>query len=47
MMFNTQEGTGETEIDASAAKGLTRFVDRENSLPALMEPFEKVQSGSG
>ena len=33
-------GEIETRIDASAAKGLTRFVGREHSLPALMEPLE-------
>jgi len=40
-------GEIETRIDASAAKGLTRFVGRKRSLPALMEPLEKVKSGSG
>ncbi|MBL7174383.1 MAG: AAA family ATPase [Desulfobacteraceae bacterium] len=37
----------ETRFDASVAKGLTRFVGRKNSMAALMEPFERVQSGSG
>jgi len=37
----------ETRIDASVAKGLTRFVGRKNSMAALMDAFEKVQSGSG
>jgi predicted ATPase len=37
----------ETRFDASVAKGLTRFVGRRNSMAALMEPYEKVQSGSG
>ena len=37
----------ETRIAASAAKGLTRFVGRENSMAALMEAYEKVKSGSG
>jgi class 3 adenylate cyclase/tetratricopeptide (TPR) repeat protein len=37
----------ETRFDASVAKGLTRFVGRKNSMAALMEPYEKVQSGSG
>jgi class 3 adenylate cyclase len=36
-----------TRFEASVAKGLTRFVGRKNSLPALLESFEKVQSGSG
>jgi len=40
-------GEIESRIDASAAKGLTRFVGRTHSLPALMGPLEKVQSGSG
>jgi len=40
-------GEIETRIDASAAKGLTRFVGRTHSLPALMEPLEKVKAGSG
>jgi predicted ATPase len=40
-------GEIETRIDASAAKGLTKFVGRENSLHSLMEPLEKVKSGSG
>jgi len=37
----------ETRIHASAAKGLTKFVGRKNSMAALMEPYEKVKSGSG
>ncbi|MBC2717818.1 MAG: AAA family ATPase [Desulfobacteraceae bacterium] len=37
----------ETRIAASAAKGLTRFVGRKNSITGLMEAYEKVQSGSG
>jgi class 3 adenylate cyclase/tetratricopeptide (TPR) repeat protein len=40
-------GEVETRIGASVAKGLTRFVGRKNSMAALMEPFEKVKSGSG
>jgi len=36
-----------TRFEASVAKGLTRFVGRKNSMAALMEPYEKVQSGSG
>ena len=36
-----------TRFEASVAKGLTPFVGRKNSLPALLESFEKVQSGSG
>ncbi len=36
-----------TRIEASVAKGLTRFVGRKNSMAALMEPYEKVKSGSG
>jgi len=37
----------ETRIHAAAAKGLTKFVGRKNSLPALMAPLEKVEKGSG
>ncbi len=36
-----------TRFEASVAKGLTRFVGRKNSMAALMEPFERVQAGSG
>jgi hypothetical protein len=37
----------ETRIEASAAKGLTRFVGRRNSMAALMEAYEKAKSGAG
>jgi class 3 adenylate cyclase len=40
-------GDVETRIEASIAKGLSRFVGRPNSLPALMEVWEKAKSGSG
>jgi len=36
-----------TRIEASAAKGLTRFVGRKNSMASLMEAWEKAKSGSG
>jgi len=36
-----------TRFEGSVAKGLTRFVGRKNSMAALMEPFERVQAGSG
>jgi class 3 adenylate cyclase/tetratricopeptide (TPR) repeat protein len=36
-----------TRFKASVAKGLTRFVGRKNSMPALMEVYEKAKSGSG
>jgi class 3 adenylate cyclase len=36
-----------TRIGASVAKGLTRFVGRNNSLSALLNAFDKVKSGSG
>ena len=36
-----------TRIEASIAKGLTRFVGRKNSMAVLMEAYEKAQSGSG
>jgi len=37
----------ETRIEASVAKGLTRFVGRDREIAALKEAFEKAQSGSG
>jgi len=40
-------GGAATRIEAAAAKGLTRFVGRKNSLAAFMETYEKVQSGTG
>jgi class 3 adenylate cyclase/tetratricopeptide (TPR) repeat protein len=40
-------GKVDTRIAASEAKGLTRFVGRKNSMAALMEAYEKTQSGSG
>ena len=36
-----------TRIEASEAKGLTKFVGRKNSMAALKEPLEKAASGSG
>jgi tetratricopeptide (TPR) repeat protein len=36
-----------TRFGASVAKGLTRFVGRTSSMAALMESWEKAQSGSG
>jgi class 3 adenylate cyclase len=40
-------GEVETRIAASAAKGLTRFVGRKNSMCTLMDAYKKAQSGSG
>ena len=42
-------GAGEvvTRIGASAAKGLTRFVGRKNSMAAVMEAYDKAKSGTG
>ena len=37
----------ETRIEAAAAKGLTRFVGRKNSMAALVQAIDKVHSGSG
>jgi len=37
----------ETRIEASAAKGLTRFLGRRKEMGALREAFEKTRSGSG
>ncbi len=36
-----------TRIGASVARGLTRFVGRENSLAILIEAFARAKSGSG
>jgi class 3 adenylate cyclase/tetratricopeptide (TPR) repeat protein len=36
-----------TRIDASIAKGLTRFVGRKNSMASLMAVYDQVESGSG
>jgi len=40
-------GEVKTRIDASVAKGLTRFVGRKNSMTALMDAYDKARSGSG
>jgi class 3 adenylate cyclase/tetratricopeptide (TPR) repeat protein len=37
----------ETRIEAAAAKGLTKFAGRKNSMSALMEAYDKAKSGSG
>lgn len=37
----------ETRIEASRARGLTKFIGRENSIERLLEAFAKSQSGSG
>lgn len=37
----------ETRIEAAAAKGLTKFAGRKNSMAALMEAYGKAKSGSG
>ena len=42
-----KKGDVDSRIDASVAKGLTMFVGRKNSIAALMEAYEKVQSGLG
>jgi len=36
-----------SRIDESIAKGLTPFVGRKNSMPTLMEVYDKVKGGSG
>ena len=36
-----------TRIDASVAKGLTRFVGRKNSMASLVEIYDRVKSGLG
>jgi len=40
-------GEVETRFKASVAKGLTKFVGRKNSMPALKEPYDRVIAGSG
>jgi class 3 adenylate cyclase len=40
-------GGAATRLEASIARGLTRFVGRENSMAALMEAYEKVSNGTG
>ena len=40
-------GGAATRLEASMARGLTRFVGRENSMAALMEAYEKVKNGTG
>jgi class 3 adenylate cyclase len=37
----------DTRFRASVAKGLTRFVGRKKSMPALMEVYDKAMGGSG
>jgi class 3 adenylate cyclase len=37
----------ETRLDASIAKGLTKFVGRKKSMAALMDAYKKTQTGSG
>jgi class 3 adenylate cyclase/tetratricopeptide (TPR) repeat protein/ribosomal protein L40E len=40
-------GGAATRLEASMARGLTRFVGRKNSMAALMEAFDKVSNGTG
>jgi class 3 adenylate cyclase/tetratricopeptide (TPR) repeat protein len=40
-------GGASTRLEAAMARGLTRFVGRENSMAALMEAYEKVKGGTG
>ncbi|MBI4767026.1 MAG: AAA family ATPase [Deltaproteobacteria bacterium] len=40
-------GGAATRLEASMARGLTRFVGRENSMASLMEAYEKVKNGAG
>ena len=37
----------DTRIAASVARGLSRFVGRNNSMGVLMDAYHKAQSGSG
>jgi class 3 adenylate cyclase/tetratricopeptide (TPR) repeat protein len=40
-------GGAATRLEAAAARGLTKFVGRENSMAALTGAFEKVKNGTG
>jgi len=40
-------GAAQSRMDASVAKGLTKFVGRQGELYALIEGFEKANTGSG
>jgi class 3 adenylate cyclase/tetratricopeptide (TPR) repeat protein len=40
-------GGAATRLEASMARGLTRFVGRENSMAALIEAYEKVKNSTG
>ncbi|EFK10390.1 adenylate and Guanylate cyclase catalytic domain protein [delta proteobacterium NaphS2] len=40
-------GGATSRLEASAAKGLTRFVGRKNAMAALMDAYEKVKGGTG
>jgi len=42
-----KKGSVETRIGASVAKGLTRFVGRNNSISTFCDVFEKVKAGRG
>lgn len=45
--FELMVGEVETRIEAAAAKDLTRFVGRKNSIAAFIEAYEEAKSGSG
>ena len=40
-------GKAESRIEASIAKGLSRFVGRKNSMGAILEAYAKAQTGAG
>lgn len=40
-------GCASTRLEAAAARGLTHFVGRKNSMASLVNDFDKVKSGSG
>ena len=42
-----ETGEVETRFKASVAKGLTKFVGRKTSMPALEETYDRVKEGSG
>jgi class 3 adenylate cyclase/tetratricopeptide (TPR) repeat protein len=40
-------GGATTRLEAAVARGLTKFVGRENPMAALMDAYEKVKNGTG
>ena len=42
-----REGKAETRMDASIARGLTRFIGRQQDLDLLVQAYQKARNGSG